>query len=81
MCIVSTILKLPNPTWTNEDFMVDEKVLRAQPVPFAYELKCPACDHIFHQVTLQRGIFCPVCGRKDPNHKTYRCLVKVSHER
>ena len=61
--------------------MIDEKVLHEKPVPFVYELQCPHCDHVFQQVSLQRGIFCGVCGHKDPHHKTYRCLVRVPHER
>lgn len=75
-------LKLPNPTFLvgEEESMIDEKVLHQPCAPFVYELRCPnvQCGEVFHQVTLSRGLFCPVCRLKDPNHKTYRRLVKVT---
>ena len=76
----STTLKLPNPTFLvgEEDEMIDEKVLRAPSAPFLYEVKCPnvACQHCFLIVNMSRGIHCPVCGVRDPHHKTYLRLVK-----
>ena len=55
---------------------VDERVLRRPSTSFIYEIKCPVCYRVFHQVTLQRGIFCP-CGHRDPSYKTYKRLVKA----
>ena len=58
--------------------MYDAKVMHAPSAKFVYEIQCPnvVCQHCFLMVNLSKGIHCPACGTKDPNHKTYRRLVK-----
>lgn len=59
------------------EIMYDAKVMHEPSAKFVYEVKCPdaQCGHIFTQVSLKRGIHCPVCDLRDANYKTYRRLV------
>ena len=79
----NTTQNLPNTVLLDDELlpgevMFDAKVMHEPSAKFLYEVKCPnvVCQHCFLLVSLSHGIHCPVCGVKDPNHKTYRRLVK-----
>lgn len=58
---------------------VDERVLRRPSTPYIYELRChnEDCSKTFLQATVQRGAFCPHCGRRDPHNKVPLRMVKA----
>lgn len=61
------------------EIMLDEKVLREESVPFAYERKCPRCGHEFLVTRLSIGCCCGMCGYRDVHDKTYVRKVKLRH--